>query len=236
MRVILICPWTKTVEEKTIAGGDAKVFAQLIELLAPPTDAGHDPVTYIDSVGLPGGDRLWVDDMGLSKDYPTFHPIGLYHQPLAGRGVVVNDERSDGPVLSPHKLRCATVFGLARPPVTMDVLDLTAMAKPTAREICALGFSTETFANCFDLLVEQNRKSLTGRAMPIWWQDSLQRIESVTIARMMLLMTLAVMREIQITGLDIAEIVDDVIEREKPEAGGEAVTILRAMLRLRVPS
>jgi hypothetical protein len=83
MRALLIDPIAKTITEVDHNGD----YHQIYEYLSDP--ANGLKATTFDSVRVDNTNVIYVDDDGLLKDPRYFFMFSHYHQPLAGRGLVL---------------------------------------------------------------------------------------------------------------------------------------------------
>jgi hypothetical protein len=87
MRAILIDPYNETISEVEHTGGIDSIY----KLLSGP----ERKVGTFTIVGLGKGETLYVDDEGLLHNPTHFFQWQGYHQPLAGRGLILGSKRSE---------------------------------------------------------------------------------------------------------------------------------------------
>jgi hypothetical protein len=81
MKAVLICPYTKTIEDVEYSGDYKDLYALL--------GCGLFTTVYLDGANL---DTLFVDDEGLYVESQKFFKIAGYEQPLAGRGILLGTD------------------------------------------------------------------------------------------------------------------------------------------------
>ena len=74
---ILVDPFTQTTKEISVTS-DYKEWKEILEITSP-----------VDAVTLNSETAVIVDDEGLFNEDPRYFKLPDYHQPLAGRGIVV---------------------------------------------------------------------------------------------------------------------------------------------------